>query len=434
MTVDLSSASLTCSTCLEPFRRAVHLERHALTREDLTPSAPRTCPLIRATDDDAKPYTCHFCSALYRRGYILKRRFSGKREQACDLCTARKRACSGFAVLGVTAAGSAAQGITGQISAQAQGIVLNANDQSTSIHGLRFGFLVNFTKANGLDEADSYKSESTTINPSPSLLEGKGGADWGCSQGTTASNPFDCYLVEFETGPWARRMWDSLQHILDDRTAQHSRTTASEWFEFFSPANTTWYLHLFWIDAHACPLDGRIANRQNGSWMWLRELIFSHSLFLESSRLGSRNENLLRSRENTQIPQATYFMCLLQKWKGSIQAKLGMPRHRFTAFVANTRTFNHVFLLDSAFVIFHNSVPRMVLQEITTDLTCPEDVALKSHPPCTVLLLTDCVRNLCAETPDPDVIAHLSHESALNLFTIATGQDVSEVTMFVADY
>jgi hypothetical protein len=76
----------------------------------------------------------------------------------------------------------------------------------------------------------------------------------------------------------------------------------------------------------------------------------------------------------------------------------------------------------------------MVLQEMTIDLTCPEDVfqavspaeftrVLKLHPACTVPLLTDCVRNLCAETPDPDVIAHLGHAGALNLFTIATGEE-----------
>ena len=77
----------------------------------------------------------------------------------------------------------------------------------------------------------------------------------------------------------------------------------------------------------------------------------------------------------------------------------------------------------------------MVLQEMTINLTCPEDMfqastpeeflaALKSHPPrLTPPLLTDCVRNLCAESPNPDIIASLHSESALNLFTIATGKE-----------
>ncbi|KAJ6015723.1 hypothetical protein N7540_010314 [Penicillium herquei] len=69
---------------------------------------------------------------------------------------------------------------------------------------------------------------------------------------------------------------------------------------------------------------------------------------------------------------------------------------------------------------------------MTIHLTCPEDVFQASTPeqfliavesysrPLVPPLLTDCVRNLCAETPDPTIIDHLHQESALNLFTIAT--------------
>ncbi|KAL3485500.1 hypothetical protein BJX62DRAFT_242857 [Aspergillus germanicus] len=163
-------------------------------------------------------------------------------------------------------------------------------------------------------------------------------------------------------------------------------------------------------------------------------------------------------------------MCLLQKWEGSAEAKLRIQRQRFTTFVAVVRaiglskarhsqqpksfavdasywrsygleeelirTFNHVFLLDSAFVIFHNSVPRMVLQEMTIDLTCAEDIfqarspeefssALKLHEPHGDRpLLTECVRNLCAERPNPAVIATLYKESPMNLFTIATATGI----------
>lgn len=75
----------------------------------------------------------------------------------------------------------------------------------------------------------------------------------------------------------------------------------------------------------------------------------------------------------------------------------------------------------------------MVLQEMMIDLTCAEDIfqagsleefsnAIKLHgPQFGRPLLTECVRNLCAETPDPAVMATLHIESPLNLFTIATG-------------
>lgn len=76
----------------------------------------------------------------------------------------------------------------------------------------------------------------------------------------------------------------------------------------------------------------------------------------------------------------------------------------------------------------------MVLQEMTIDLTCPEAVfqastpdefivAIKSHPArLTPPLLTDCIRTLCADHPDPAILAHIHGESALNLFTFATGK------------
>ncbi|CBF81921.1 hypothetical protein AN5431.2 [Aspergillus nidulans FGSC A4] len=569
MADDASASISRCSICLETFRRAEHLKRHILTREDLTPSAPSTCPLTDDADDDAKRHTCHFCMAQYKRRdfsdalrrhwktctariaagtEIPKRSLSGKRKQACDLCTERKRACStglpcsecamrkaectyhrvrsstrlreslesaGRTPSETTNGGSTVQGVMEQIQAQAQGIVSHPQNRSTSIQSPRFGFLANFTRANGLNEAYSYRSQPETINLSSLPVKEKGGADGDGLQGATASDPFDCYINEVESCLWsdtdtaqdpieelllaekARQTWDSLQRILDSPTAQQSRVTASEWFEFFSPANATRYLRFFWTRwYHHCPivhkatfdintcshillvamcLIGACMSSQEidhqmakGFLDVMEDLIFSNPLFLESPRLGSSNENLLQTRENIQILQATCFMCLLQKWEGSSQAKLRMQRHRFTAFVATTRamglsqarhpridlsstvtfeawneytlkaemirTFNHVFLLDSAFVIFHNSVPRMVLQEMTIDLTCPEDVfqavspaeftrVLKLHPACTVPLLTDCVRNLCAETPDPDVIAHLGHAGALNLFTIATGEE-----------
>ena len=71
---------------------------------------------------------------------------------------------------------------------------------------------------------------------------------------------------------------------------------------------------------------------------------------------------------------------------------------------------------------------------MTIDLTCPEDmfqasspeefmISMKSHPPQPApVLLTDCVRNLCAESPNPAIITYLHNQSDLNLFTIATGK------------
>lgn len=94
-----------------------------------------------------------------------------------------------------------------------------------------------------------------------------------------------------------------------------------------------------------------------------------------------------------------------------------------------------MFLLDSGFVIFHNSVPRMVLQEMNINLACPEEAfqatspedflaAMERHPSgLRPPLLTDCVRYLCSEDPDDTTtMDYLRHASELNLFTIATGE------------
>lgn len=102
---------------------------------------------------------------------------------------------------------------------------------------------------------------------------------------------------------------------------------------------------------------------------------------------------------------------------------------------AFNRTFTYAFLLDSAFVIFHNSVPRMVLQEMAVDLTCPEELfqassvvefisAAKSNPKMSkpTPLLTTCIRHLCNENPDLEIIRYLNSASTLNMFTIATGE------------
>ncbi|KAI8962599.1 hypothetical protein F5Y11DRAFT_181749 [Daldinia sp. FL1419] len=104
--------------------------------------------------------------------------------------------------------------------------------------------------------------------------------------------------------------------------------------------------------------------------------------------------------------QAAYFICIMQKWEGNEAAKERIRRHKFTSLVAAVRTLgiphathNHdpsieesdevrwknfirreelirivsyVFLLDCGFLIFHNCVPRMSLQEMTNELPCLE--------------------------------------------------------------
>ncbi|KAL4998429.1 hypothetical protein BDV10DRAFT_194370 [Aspergillus recurvatus] len=364
MADDVAKPSLTCPICLETSRRAGHLKRHALTHfGDARCRHWKTCTARIAVGTEI-PKRSLSTECTYHR-----LRPNTRLREPLD--------SAGQTPATSTAAGTAAQGIMRQIHAQAQGIVCDAKDRPTSSHGPRFGFLESSTKANGLNEAYSYKARSTT----ELLLR-------------TRSNPFDCYLHEFESGLWSYT--DTARGYIEEALlAERARQTPQDDFG---------------LNTCSCLL---LAKRFLDV---IEEFIFSNPLFLESPRLGSTNDNLIETRESVLILQATCFMCLLQKWEGTDDQNL-QPR----------------LPLDSAFAIFHNSLPRMVLQEMTIDLTCPEDVALKLHPPCTVPLLTDCVRNLSAETPDPGVTAPLGHETALNLFTIAAGEGVSRVEVFAAN-
>ncbi|KAL4790964.1 hypothetical protein BDV19DRAFT_401664 [Aspergillus venezuelensis] len=524
MTETSPPTGLSCFVCHETFQRAEHLKRHALTHNDERPHICQYCNLQYKRSDALRRHW-KTCSERIAAGHDIPRRsLSGKRKQACDSCTSRKRACStgipcdecamretectyhrAHRPKTVTFEEPHNAVVSDQVSTFGSSEIPRG---SPANQNPRFGFLANFTKATSLNEAYSYR-------PTNSAMPSVGGIN-SDSQGvymhnSVISNPFDAYLNEFgldldadatfmatdaenaSITQKARELWDSIQYTPLDSRMHQPKPSSTEWFLFFSPVNVARYLHLFWSRWYQhCPIVHKASfdfaccsplllatmaligacmslpsSDHDAARQFLdviEEIIFSHSLFMESPRVGASNENLLQTRENIQVLQATCFICLLQKWEGSSTAKLRMQRHRFTAFTTRAmglsqaahpaiktdsslriedwqnyilkaqmiRTFNHVFLLDSAFVIFHNSVPRMVLQEMTIDLTCPEDVfqaaslddfktTLNRHkwrapPP----LLTDCVRNLCAEAPDPEVIVHLHCQSALNLFTIAT--------------
>ncbi|KAL2401661.1 Transcription factor verF [Exophiala dermatitidis] len=103
--------------------------------------------------------------------------------------------------------------------------------------------------------------------------------------------------------------------------------------------------------------------------------------------------------------QAAYMVCLYQNWEGSSSNKRRIRRHRYSAVVATARdigisnarhpdyqqqtlcdfpwsrfalreelirVFMWIFLLDTAFVIFNNLPPRMVIREMRMSTAMPE--------------------------------------------------------------
>jgi hypothetical protein len=92
-------------------------------------------------------------------------------------------------------------------------------------------------------------------------------------------------------------------------------------------------------------------------------------------------------------------------------------------------------MIDCSFIIFHNTPPRLVLQEMTIDLACPEALFQAASVEMFLLeldvlrqtsvqmpRLTNAIRALCADAPNArDNVLHLG-TSKLNMFTIVTGK------------
>lgn len=130
--------------------------------------------------------------------------------------------------------------------------------------------------------------------------------------------------------------------------------------ELFTPGNVSRYIDLFWdrwyphcpiihrptFDIQACPaillltmsLIGACTSsdphdRETAQILLdtAEQLLFSHSLFSDDTESSTDPE---MNEERVIILQATYFMCILQKWEGRDAAKRRIQRSRFTAFVA----------------------------------------------------------------------------------------------------
>jgi len=100
------------------------------------------------------------------------------------------------------------------------------------------------------------------------------------------------------------------------------------------------------------------------------------------------------------------------------------------------RTFTYIFLMDSSFVVFNNSPPRMVVQELTFDLTCVEscfqansanecfahlvDQVEDENQDSKRLSLSESVERLCHKDLKQSDIIIFTRMSVLNLFTIVT--------------
>ncbi|KAL4883187.1 hypothetical protein BJY04DRAFT_216488 [Aspergillus karnatakaensis] len=203
-------------------------------------------------------------------------------------------------------------------------------------------------------------------------------------------------------------------------------------FDFFSPSNIRRYLEYFWslwypncpiihkptFDIHSTPLTLLISMllvgasfapeesvHQNAK-VWCNtaeEIVFADEHFRRAVSLGDGTEADSRLRRDAlKALQAAYLMCLLQNWEGDDDSKRRIRRSRFSMvtaiarelgfspgshheptteeedwkrFVAReefNRTLSYIFLLDTAFVIFNNTPPKVSISELNFDPVCPE--------------------------------------------------------------
>ncbi|KAL3460936.1 hypothetical protein BJX64DRAFT_174321 [Aspergillus heterothallicus] len=202
--------------------------------------------------------------------------------------------------------------------------------------------------------------------------------------------------------------------------------------QFFCPPNVRRYLVYFWsfwypncpiihkptfdvyniphtlllamalVGASFAPEEGTSRNAK----LWFdcaEELIFADEHFRRAvSTCDRTTEDFHIRRDVVKALQAAYLMCLLQNWEGDSNGKRRIRRVRFSVvtsiarelgfapgshheiaseteswerFVAKeefNRTLAYIFLLDTAFVIFHNTPPKVSVAELNFDPVCSE--------------------------------------------------------------
>lgn len=321
------------------------------------------------------------CNARLALGsQIPERTLSGKRKQACDRCADRKRACS------------QGQPCTGCLQYEAEctyqrvkepritrecnrntGPIrqdrFNASkEMSKAVH--RFDFLRNFTHASGIDQAYNYKrclasepeltpEQTNASNPWEFLFDDVEAVLADDQPNTTDLAFPDCLFAEDPVHLKAREIWDIFRPFIERNPTPAVLMT--DIVEFFSQEYLVSSLDLFWdrwyphcpiihrptFEISRCPAlllstmvligtctSPRLSYRKEVKDLldMMEEIVFSNPIFLRQTTGTSIDEQ--SDGQKISVLQATYFMCIMQKWNGNDAAKLRIQRNRFTVFVA----------------------------------------------------------------------------------------------------
>ena len=110
------------------------------------------------------------------------------------------------------------------------------------------------------------------------------------------------------------------------------------------------------------------------------------------------------------------------------------------------RTILWVFLLDTAFVVFHNAPPRMVTREMRMHFA-PSEAAFhaetvvacysypSSDPAHEPLIVSPLIQKMCKSPLTPEIRTRVASLSVLNLFVLTSGEySVNERSDMIADF
>ncbi|KAK5218720.1 hypothetical protein LTR72_008659 [Exophiala xenobiotica] len=215
--------------------------------------------------------------------------------------------------------------------------------------------------------------------------------------------------------------------------------------QFFSPPQLRKHLALYWAIWHpnvnfvhkptfdplaskailvasmaligACVSPDEVDRDNAKTWFnCIEELVFTDGHLLDDAvfTIDCGSDIAGSAKQKIQALQAAYMVCLFQNWEGSDQSKRRIRRHRYSTVIGVARdisinkarhrdyaqhgihcfnwrefvlreelirVFIWIFLLDTAFVIFNNLPPRMVIKEMKMDMACAESCfqAATSH-------------------------------------------------------
>ncbi|KIW63708.1 hypothetical protein PV04_08691 [Phialophora macrospora] len=275
-------------------------------------------------------------------------------------------------------------------------------------------------------------------------------------------------------------------------------STESSCLEFFSPRRLRTYLDLYWKrwypnwpTIHRPLFDPLRASsllvaamavmgachsidqdERSASDFWADAVEKWASRELEKVRVVSP---VVDRRTSLQTIQAACIICIYQNWNGTTDSKCRMRRQFFAAvagachdmdmsravhldyrFVSQAdfdwnefieaeemiRTFIWVFFLDTAFVIFNSSPPRIALRQLRMALACPERCfqaqsaeecfmniqwwicKTRINPESSPATLFDFIRTFCKDEMDPAARDLYAYEAYINHFAIPSALHV----------